>query len=116
MSCGTESASKQGSGSKSALRPTQNPCFCASTGTCDSGTGAVGGARERINYSASHCVNLRTKEGKPMPNKSKASPSVDEIAEMATRGEDVSGFFTNQFTMCAADAAGQRGSDAGTAS
>ena len=51
-----------------------------------------------------------------MPNKSQPSPSGDEIAEMATRGEDVSGFFTNQFTMCAADAAGQRGSDAGTAS
>lgn len=27
------------------------------------------------------------------------SPTVDEIAEMATRGEDVSGFFTNQFTV-----------------
>ncbi len=34
-----------------------------------------------------------------MPNKSKPSPSVDEIAEMATRGEDVSGFFTNEFTV-----------------
>ncbi len=34
-----------------------------------------------------------------MPNKSKRSPSADEIAEMATRGEDVSEFFTNQFTV-----------------
>ena len=34
-----------------------------------------------------------------MPNKSKLSPSADEIAEMATRGEDVSKFFTNQFTV-----------------
>ena len=34
-----------------------------------------------------------------MPNKSKASPAPDEIAEMATRGEDVSRFFTNQFTV-----------------
>lgn len=34
-----------------------------------------------------------------MPNKSKRSPSPDEIAEMATRGEDVSRFFTNQFTV-----------------
>jgi len=32
-----------------------------------------------------------------MPNKSKRAPSADEIAEMATRGEDVSQFFTNQF-------------------
>ena len=34
-----------------------------------------------------------------MPNKSKTKPSADEIAEMATRGEDVSRFFTNQFTV-----------------
>ena len=32
-----------------------------------------------------------------MPSKSKRSPSPDEIAEMATRGEDVSKFFTNDF-------------------
>ncbi len=32
-----------------------------------------------------------------MPNKSKQAPSADEIAEMATRGEDVSRFFTNEF-------------------
>ena len=32
-----------------------------------------------------------------MPNKSSKSPSADEIAEMATRGEDVSRFFTNEF-------------------
>ena len=29
----------------------------------------------------------------------KTSATVDEIAEMATRGEDVSRFFTNQFTV-----------------
>lgn len=34
-----------------------------------------------------------------MSNKSKRSPSADEIAGMATRGEDVSRFFTNQFTV-----------------
>lgn len=34
-----------------------------------------------------------------MPNKFKRSPSADEIAEMATRGEDVSGYFTNEFTV-----------------
>jgi hypothetical protein len=34
-----------------------------------------------------------------MPNKSKPSPSAEEIAEMATRGEDVSQFFSNQFTV-----------------
>ena len=32
-----------------------------------------------------------------MPNKSKRSPKADEIAELATGGEDVSKFFTNQF-------------------
>lgn len=34
-----------------------------------------------------------------MPRKSKTAPSAEEIAEMATRGEDVSQFFTNQFTV-----------------
>lgn len=35
-----------------------------------------------------------------MPSKSRKSPvSADEIAERATRGEDVSQFFTNQFTV-----------------
>ncbi len=34
-----------------------------------------------------------------MATKSKAKPTADEIAEMATRGEDVSQFFTNQFTV-----------------
>lgn len=34
-----------------------------------------------------------------MPNKSRSSssPSADEIAEMATRGEDISGYFTGEF-------------------
>jgi ABC-type microcin C transport system duplicated ATPase subunit YejF len=34
-----------------------------------------------------------------MPNKSKPSLSADQIADMATRGEDVSMFFSNQFTV-----------------
>ncbi|MEO8028293.1 MAG: ribbon-helix-helix domain-containing protein [Bryobacteraceae bacterium] len=34
-----------------------------------------------------------------MPTKSKPSISADEIAERATRGEDVSKFFTNRFTV-----------------
>ena len=34
-----------------------------------------------------------------MPNKSKSTPTADEIGEMATRGEDVSKFFTNNFTV-----------------
>ena len=34
-----------------------------------------------------------------MPNKSKSTPTIDKIAEMATRGEDVSKFFTNTFTV-----------------
>ncbi len=32
-----------------------------------------------------------------MPDISRPSPSADEIAEMAARGEDVSEYFTNQF-------------------
>lgn len=32
-----------------------------------------------------------------MPSKSKKTASADEIAEMATRGEDVSKYFTNEF-------------------
>ncbi len=32
-----------------------------------------------------------------MPSKSKPNPSADEIAEMASRGEDISRFFSNQF-------------------
>jgi hypothetical protein len=37
-----------------------------------------------------------------MPKMSKAKPSTpaaDEIAEMATRGEDISAYFTNRFTV-----------------
>ena len=34
-----------------------------------------------------------------MPSKSKRSPSADEIADMATRGDDVSTYFTNQFAV-----------------
>jgi len=34
-----------------------------------------------------------------MPRTSKRSPSADEIAEMASRGEDVSSYFTNRFTV-----------------
>jgi hypothetical protein len=37
-----------------------------------------------------------------MPKISKAkppAPTADEIAEMATRGDDISGYFTNKFTV-----------------
>jgi len=34
-----------------------------------------------------------------MPRTSKRSPTADEIAEMASRGEDVSSYFTNRFTV-----------------
>ena len=34
-----------------------------------------------------------------MPKTSKPTKTADEIAEMASRGEDVSGFFTNKFTV-----------------
>ncbi len=34
-----------------------------------------------------------------MPKTSKQKRTAEEIAEMATRGEDVSAFFTNRFTV-----------------
>ena len=33
-----------------------------------------------------------------MPKTSRKTPTADEIAEMASRGEDVSAYFTNKFT------------------
>ena len=34
-----------------------------------------------------------------MPKTSKTAPTADEIAEMASRGEDISAYFTNKFTV-----------------
>ena len=34
-----------------------------------------------------------------MPKTSKTTPTADEIAEMASRGDDVSAYFTNKFTV-----------------
>ena len=34
-----------------------------------------------------------------MPKTSRKTPTADEIAEMASRGEDISGYFTNKFTV-----------------
>lgn len=34
-----------------------------------------------------------------MPKTSKKAPTADKIAEMASRGEDVSAYFTNNFTV-----------------
>ncbi|MBZ5726152.1 MAG: CopG family transcriptional regulator [Acidobacteriia bacterium] len=34
-----------------------------------------------------------------MPKTSKKTPTADEIAEMASRGEDISAYFTNKFTV-----------------
>ena len=34
-----------------------------------------------------------------MPKASRTIPTADEIAEMASRGEDVSAYFTNKFTV-----------------
>jgi hypothetical protein len=34
-----------------------------------------------------------------MPKKSRAKLSADEIADMATRGQDISAYFTNKFTV-----------------
>jgi hypothetical protein len=34
-----------------------------------------------------------------MPRMSKVRPTAEEIAEMASRGEDISAYFTNRFTV-----------------
>jgi hypothetical protein len=34
-----------------------------------------------------------------MPKTSKKTPGADAIADMATRGENISGYFTNRFTV-----------------
>ena len=34
-----------------------------------------------------------------MPKMSKPKPTAEEIAEMASRGEDISAYFTNKFTV-----------------
>jgi hypothetical protein len=34
-----------------------------------------------------------------MPKTSRTTPTADKIAEMASRGEDVSAYFTNKFTV-----------------
>jgi hypothetical protein len=34
-----------------------------------------------------------------MPKMSKVTPTADEIAERASRGEDISAYFTNKFTV-----------------
>ena len=34
-----------------------------------------------------------------MPKISSTNPTADQIAEMATRGEDISAYFTNKFTV-----------------
>ena len=40
------------------------------------------------------------KKNKAMPRTSdKKSPDADQLAEMATRGEDISQYFTNRFTV-----------------
>src|SRR4051794_1984104 len=36
---------------------------------------------------------------KAMPKTSKKAPTADEIADRASRGEDISAFFTNKFTV-----------------
>ena len=38
-------------------------------------------------------------KNKSMPKAAKTGTTADEIAEMATRGEDVSAYFTNKFTV-----------------
>jgi hypothetical protein len=48
---------------------------------------------------ASACSRLRKYSNKAMPKTFKKSPTADQTAEMASRGEDVSAYFTNQFTV-----------------
>jgi hypothetical protein len=40
-----------------------------------------------------------SRKSKAMPKMSRTTPTADEIAEMASRGEDVSAYFTNKFTV-----------------
>ena len=35
----------------------------------------------------------------PITSKSRKTPTADQIAVMATRGQNISGYFTNQFTV-----------------
>ncbi len=39
------------------------------------------------------------RNGRSMPKTSRTTRTADEIAEMASRGEDVSAYFTNKFTV-----------------
>jgi hypothetical protein len=54
---------------------------------------------------------LRNK--KVMPRTSKKKSNADEVAEMATRGEDISTYFNNKFTVvrpvCRMNEQGRRG-------
>src|SRR6266849_5413760 len=38
-------------------------------------------------------------KSKAMPKTSRTRPTADQIAEMASRGDDVSAYFTNKFTV-----------------
>src|ERR1017187_9864160 len=54
----------------------------------------------RVNTSTSSQPGKRPEmRSKAMPKMSKKTPTADEIAEMASRGEDVSAYFTNKFTV-----------------
>jgi hypothetical protein len=44
-------------------------------------------------------MESQKQEEQGMPKKFRAEPTADEIAEMTTRGEDVSKLFTNKFTV-----------------
>jgi hypothetical protein len=55
---------------------------------------------ERDYYDLGHRVESDTMgRSKAMPKTSKKTPSADEIAEMASRGVDISAHFTNKFTV-----------------
>lgn len=44
-------------------------------------------------------VTGKRKPGLAAPSRRATSPGPDEIADMATRGEDISGYFTNRFAV-----------------
>lgn len=39
------------------------------------------------------------RKNRTMPKTSGKAPTADEIAEMASRGQDISGYFSNEFTV-----------------
>jgi uncharacterized DUF497 family protein len=60
---------------------------------------AVGWCRGRLCSVIFEIRSYQRRKSKAMPKTSKPALSADEIAEKASRGEDVSAYFTNRFTV-----------------